>query len=491
MKSKKFVAVALAASIVLSGAYVSTAALSKDTTSVSAASVKVKTSLPYNEQYTTSIKIRNSASSGYDFYNIAWDREHNNSETYEYTDGGYLTFKILKQLLANDGNSLPSYKNTSLYRFDGWAYVYNADGTICGSDASGVVGADGKTFYEADGITPSDKTLGKVLTDDSPVLDMDGNPIVISDVYSINHYSAKIDGNISLANLHAVATYFETDEEAEASAAALAAEAEEKEEQDNRDGQLSRRLWRNYSGNNVRYWGKANKKDENGKTVRDENGNAVQVDTIYTGTKYPRAICVTNPKTGEFTRANYSDTKDKEGVEDYEGHTYYRINDMTYGVALKVANVNNINGVNSETKTIGDTKVTDMIALVYDVHWSTADRVIGLVNGKSAQVTLRFSGYDTSKYQPYVYHIVEKDGGGMKRVQIENLDVGKNDVTFYAKDFSPYVLVLVPKDRISTGSEYDNPPTGDASAIPVALLASASLSATGAVLLRRKRELGE
>lgn len=122
----------------------------------------------------------------------------------------------------------------------------------------------------------------------------------------------------------------------------------------------------------------------------------------------------------------------------------------------------------------------DEIVFVYNVR---VPKDYELITGKKMGVRLQLpSGYTTKGYIPTVFHAPIT---GVQKV--ENFETGAYEVMFFARDFSPYVLILSP----GKVDKYENPPTGDASAVPVALLAAASLSATGTVLLRRKRELGE
>ncbi len=106
-----------------------------------------------------------------------------------------------------------------------------------------------------------------------------------------------------------------------------------------------------------------------------------------------------------------------------------------------------------------------------------------LVNGKNFMARLGLpSGYKTSGFSPIVYYVTHS---GVKEIT-SNLDVGKTDVMFFTKNLGTYVMILTPGKK-----KYDNPPTADASALPVMLLAAASLSAAGSVVMRRRRELGE
>lgn len=136
--------------------------------------------------------------------------------------------------------------------------------------------------------------------------------------------------------------------------------------------------------------------------------------------------------------------------------------------------------INAIKKAVG--AEDDELVFVYDV---TFDSNYNLIDGKQVMVRLYLPDkYVTTGYIPTVFHAPLT---GVTKIDNEKLDVGTKDVMFFARDFSPYVLILSP----GKVEKYENPPTGDAGAVPIALLAAASLSATGAVLLRRKRELGE
>lgn len=431
MKSKKFVAVALSAAIAFSAAYVSRAAIAPNTLSVSAAKASVKTTVPYDERKTETLYVYNSNTKGKELDNAFWDWK-NGGDKYGLSkaDGepGYLTFKALKDLV-----NLPDYPDQSISKFKGWGYGSNE---------------------------------GTALEDKDPVRKENGSYVYFREYLNDDGTKKKdSESKIMLENLYAIYERFATDEEAEANAAAIAAAEEEKKEEDERTASLDRRLWRNYAGNNVKTWWNDPKKDADGNTVKDENGNVVYERKEGYKTAWPRAILVTGTN-GKFTTERYN--KNKDPKEDW-------MTELMYEGALKSAKV---------------VKPEATAYFVYDVHWNAEDNVIGLLDGKYAQVKLSVTDYDLGAYQPYLYRIVYTSSG-YKRQQVEGLDVGKKDITFYTNQLCPHVLVLVPKERLSTGSEYDNPPTGDASALPVALFAAASLSGAGALVMRRKRELGE
>ena len=118
------------------------------------------------------------------------------------------------------------------------------------------------------------------------------------------------------------------------------------------------------------------------------------------------------------------------------------------------------------------------LAWVYDVS-----KPAGLINGKTARAQLKLpSGYTTSGYKVAVYHIK----GWCSAEKVKGVNVGTNDVAFWANDFSPYVLVLTPKDAVA-GTSTGNPSTGDFSAVPVAMLAAAALGATGFVAYKKRK----
>ncbi len=119
------------------------------------------------------------------------------------------------------------------------------------------------------------------------------------------------------------------------------------------------------------------------------------------------------------------------------------------------------------------------LAWVYEV--TAPDKFMS--STKNARVTLNLpDGYTTSNYKVTVYHVK----GWCSKQKVTGLDIGTYDVTFWANDFSPYVLILTPKGATS-GSSTDNPGTGDFSAVPVALLAAAALGATGFVAYKKRK----
>lgn len=135
--------------------------------------------------------------------------------------------------------------------------------------------------------------------------------------------------------------------------------------------------------------------------------------------------------------------------------------------------------ISSIIKAVGADEEKEIV-WVYDVSVPDTHE---LIDRKNAMVRLYVdTGYTTNGYIPTVFHVTEQ---GVTKVN--DLDVGTYDVMFFARDFSPYVLILSP----GKVDKYENPPTGDFDAVPMALFAAASLSATGAMLMRRKRELGE
>ncbi len=128
---------------------------------------------------------------------------------------------------------------------------------------------------------------------------------------------------------------------------------------------------------------------------------------------------------------------------------------------------------------------------VFDVNKINGD----LYPGNNARVTLDLTkanvkgesvNYDLNKFSVKVYHI--KDW--CKSYSVKGLDISNDtkDVTFWTNDFSPYVVVLSPKEATtSEGKSTNNPGTGDFSAVPVALLAAAALGATGFVAYRKRK----
>ena len=139
--------------------------------------------------------------------------------------------------------------------------------------------------------------------------------------------------------------------------------------------------------------------------------------------------------------------------------------------------------IKSIKKAVGITEESNEIAFVYEVKPSTINKdYVSLISGKNLMARLELpSGYKTSGYSAYVYYVTHS---GVKR--LTKVDVGKRDVMFFTRDFGSYVLRLVPGS-----AKYENPPTADASAVPVMLLAAASLSAAGSTIIRRKREIAE
>ncbi len=139
--------------------------------------------------------------------------------------------------------------------------------------------------------------------------------------------------------------------------------------------------------------------------------------------------------------------------------------------------------IKSIKKAVGITEESNEIAFVYEVKPSTINKdYVSLISGKNLMARLELpSGYKTSGYSAYVYYVTHS---GVKR--LTKVDVGKRDVMFFTRDFGSYVLRLVPGS-----AKYENPPTTDESAVPVMLLAAASLSAAGSTIIRRKRELAE
>lgn len=134
------------------------------------------------------------------------------------------------------------------------------------------------------------------------------------------------------------------------------------------------------------------------------------------------------------------------------------------GHDLKVAGVGDLN--------------KSSLAWVYDVQAPD-----GLISGKNARVTLDLpTGYTTSGYSVKVWHVQ----GWCKAERVKNLDIADGDVTFWTNDFSPFVLVLNPRDSIA-GTSTGNPSTGDFSAVPVAMLAAAALGATGFVAYKKRK----
>lgn len=118
------------------------------------------------------------------------------------------------------------------------------------------------------------------------------------------------------------------------------------------------------------------------------------------------------------------------------------------------------------------------LAWVYQVT-----KPAGLVDGKNARVTLEApKGYNPKDYKVAVYHVK----GYCTYEKVKGLDIAKTDVTFWANDMSPYVLVLTPTDAVA-GTSTGNPSTGDFSAVPVAMLAAAALGATGFVAYKKRK----
>lgn len=423
MKSKKFIALALSASIAFSAAYVSMSAVSNDVPSVSAAKATVKAEADLWEKKVTITFAENAGS-------LDW----NGGGYYEY-------YWELNQKLYDVRGSVGC---DSMYTFVGWSLKETTKDTAYGTFFS-------KEDAENAGynILPKDVTLGMIVEKTYR-----GSSSFNLDAASSSTNGTAI-GKSSVNKGDTIVVYpvfrrWESEDEYNGVKDAAAEAAAAQSEIDKRNGHLDGSIWTNYSGNNVTYYW-------------------YDKDVRYEGvtTAWPRTVLISGEK-GQYTTANYDKNKDGDSSE--------WVSAAKYKGVLTAA------------------KITDPekeIFFVYDVHFATNEGIIGLISGKKAQVRLKIpSSYDLGNYDPYVYHIVY-GGNGMKRVKVQNLDVGKNDVTFYANDFSPYVLLLLPKGRMSTGSEYDNPPTADASAIPVMLLAAASLSAAGSLLMRRKRELGE
>ena len=158
-----------------------------------------------------------------------------------------------------------------------------------------------------------------------------------------------------------------------------------------------------------------------------------------------------------------SKKKDKEEIDDFAYH------------ACKVANVDS----------------NSSMVWVFDVNKINGD----LYPGNNARVTLdltqanvkgEFVNYDLNKFSVKVYHI--KDW--CKSSSVKGLDISNDtkDVTFWTNDFSPYVVVISPKEATtSEGKSTNNPGTGDFSAVPVVLLAAAALGATGFVAYRKRK----
>lgn len=128
----------------------------------------------------------------------------------------------------------------------------------------------------------------------------------------------------------------------------------------------------------------------------------------------------------------------------------------------------------------------DEIGLLYDIDMPSGWT---LLPGKNALVTLNMDGdhnYNLNKYRVFIYHL--KNG---KVYSVSGVSKRQSYLLFAANDFSPYVVVLAPADRkrrdVAISGAGTNPPTADASALPVMLLAAASLSASGSVIMRRKR----
>ena len=113
-----------------------------------------------------------------------------------------------------------------------------------------------------------------------------------------------------------------------------------------------------------------------------------------------------------------------------------------------------------------------------------------LREGKNMVVRLDMpTGYNTDGYNVYLYHIVN---GKAKRIR--KIGWRMYYVVFATNSFSPYVLVLTPKDQkrgvASTGEVlYANPPTGEGDVVPVAMLAATALCTSCLLTVRKRREL--
>ena len=115
-----------------------------------------------------------------------------------------------------------------------------------------------------------------------------------------------------------------------------------------------------------------------------------------------------------------------------------------------------------------------------------------LLDGKNAVVRLDLDhsaiNANTDGYNVYLYHMVD---GKAKRVR--KIGWRMYYVVFAANSFSPYVLVLTPKDQkrgvASTGAVlYANPPTGEGDVVPVAMLAASALCMSCLLTVRRRKE---
>ncbi|MBQ1412985.1 MAG: hypothetical protein IIY93_07330, partial [Clostridia bacterium] len=115
-----------------------------------------------------------------------------------------------------------------------------------------------------------------------------------------------------------------------------------------------------------------------------------------------------------------------------------------------------------------------------------------LLDGKNAVVRLDLDhkaiGANTDGYNVYLYHMVD---GKAKRVR--KIGWRMYYVVFAANSFSPYVLVLTPKDQkrgvASTGAVlYANPPTGEGDVVPVAMLAASALCMSCLLTVRKRKE---
>lgn len=146
----------------------------------------------------------------------------------------------------------------------------------------------------------------------------------------------------------------------------------------------------------------------------------------------------------------------------------------------------------SDVKTLFDIcGVTDVEkAFLFEINMPNGYQ---LIDGKNVVVKIDMdkSGINanTDGYNVYLYHMVN---GKAKRIR--KIGWRMYYVVFASNSFSPYVLVLTPKDQkrgvASTGEVlYANPPTGEGDVVPVAMLAATALCTSCLLTVRKRREL--